>query len=1196
MNIFLVSNPKHASTEESLLTNSGGSPKTEDGSTNSFEAALGASSPTTPRSPILAAKKGDGKNAAFTPTLSKGNLAATPRQHAATPAPQKHASVLLAKNESDGKNAVFTPTLSEGNLAAAPRQRTATTAPQTGTSRGAENSEPTDIGADVADGGDTGQEVVEEDSKTESDQRITRRVQLPVLEINQATAQLVIAELPKVEISLIPIVPVSGSGKESLQAEASQDRLIDGINSSGQNDRSHPEVIAPENLPQLGSAFESDLLKSSEAREPRLSTIQLPEPRTVRNDFATDRPISPKADAATAQLRAEKTIDQVIKPSVELPVVQAGQPSSSTIQLSEAKTVRNDLGTDRPISPKASAATAQLRAEKTIDQVIKPSVELPVVQAGQPSLKTSQMRAGQTIEPSSNFDVGQAGQPTPTATNYPEAAVVTSNAVAEQSLLTKAHSTVAQFGNQKLADQAIKPATAEAAVEVPSTSEESQVPEPRSAVENSSIPDRNNLASAPLDRKTILHKSNPDSLEQPAGIPEAPVEVVKSASPKRVNLPLSNPSRPSRTAESPMAEALRRSPVMQSVAQFGIAARQAAILDGRPVGSTIPSEAQVDALSSGILQTGVLGDERSNQRGQPLGNSPVLTRNTHLSSQNSTQRSSKNFSPSVDRSSFSAIPSVQDAAKAEIKRTTSVSLSPSIIAPEVKTEIVPLATQDRSAVADASSQNIGYQRQVASSIPRRSSQELGNPNSASEPSRQALSQTDSSSAIAKEVVASPGILAEVQSRTGIPLTEPKPSEVSDSGKKLRELPQLSSKPETVITKGESKPGELKVGIQTKADSVNQSSMTSTSVHGPTILQSAEPLTPSNLKLAEQPNRDLNPALERPLTGPDAGESRSSEDAQFGSSDRGKDESAMDAPSETVVGAQESKDYSSATRRNVDSGIESTEVSSVSMRAHLLERQAAVSKSHSSRGGTVDAEQGSAMALRANSETGIEMLGKNVPSVGNIDSALRPYEPTLSSAGSRLVMPELISQRVQDASAFYNLSSNNEGQKVSEPGAMEFGESVRVAAAKLVDHVWSAVEKFHATSQQDWVVSIRPDRETHLNLKLKLQDNQVHVHATLESGNWGAVAPHWPELQAVLAERGIQLKPLEAGSGQNSLPQQQLNQFGSGGNEHRQTTADRAYAREFLDLTRDLARPSAEPQKTATTRTSSRPNQVLETWA
>ena len=1104
MNIFLVSNPKHASTEGSLLTSSGGSPKTEDGSTSSFEAALGASSPTTPRIPVVVAKRNDDKNAASTPTLAKGNLATTPRQRSTTPAPQKDDSVLVAK-KGDGKNATLPPTLSKGNLAAAPRQRAATTAPQTGTSGELENSELTDVSADVADGGDTGQDLVDEDSNTESDQRITRRVQLPVLELSQAAAQLVIAELPKVEISLIPIVPVSGSGKENLQTEASQDSVIGGINSSGQNNRSHPEVIARENLPQLGSAFESDLLKSSEAGEPRSSTIQLPEPRTLRND----------------------------------------------------------LGDDRPIFQKANAATAQLRAEKTMDQVIKPSVEFPVVQAGQPSLKTSQKLAGQTIEPSSNFEVGEAGQPNLTATNYPEPAVVSSNTVAGQSLPTKA---------------------------------ESQVPEPPSAVENNSIPDTNNLASAPLDKKTIIHKSNPDSLKQPAGIPEAAVEVVKPASPKRVNLPLPNPSRPSRTAESPMAEALRRSPVMQSVAQFGIAARQAAILDGRPIGSTIPSEAQVDALSSGILQTGVLGDERSNQRGQQLGNSPVFTGNTQSSSQNPTERSSKNFSPSVDRSNLPATPSVDDAAKADVKRTTSVGSSPSTIAPEVKAEIGPLATQNRAAGADASSQNIRYQRQVASSIPRRSSQELGNPNPASEPSRQTLSQTDSSSAIAKEVGASPGILAEVQSRTGIPLMEPKAPEVSDSGKKLRGLSQLLSKPETVITKGESKPGELKVGIQTKADSVNQSSVSSTSVLGPTILQSAEPLTPSNLKLAEQPNRDLNPAFERPPTGPDAGESRSSEDAQFGSSDRSKDESAMDAPSETVLEAQESNDFSSAIRRNVDSGVESTEVSSPSMRAHSLERQAALPKLHSSRGGTVDAEQGSAMALRANSETGIEMLGKNVPSFGSIDSALRPYEPILSSAGSRLVKPELVSQRVQDASAFYNLSSNNEGQKVSEPGAMEFGESVRVTATKLADHVWSAVEKFHATSHQDWVVSIRPDQETHLNLKLKLQDNQVHVHATLESGNWGAVAPHWPELQAVLAERGIQLKPLEAGSGQNSLPQQQLNQFGSGGNEHRQTTADRAYAREFLDVTRDLARPSAEPKKTATTRTSSRPNQVLETWA
>jgi hypothetical protein len=98
-------------------------------------------------------------------------------------------------------------------------------------------------------------------------------------------------------------------------------------------------------------------------------------------------------------------------------------------------------------------------------------------------------------------------------------------------------------------------------------------------------------------------------------------------------------------------------------------------------------------------------------------------------------------------------------------------------------------------------------------------------------------------------------------------------------------------------------------------------------------------------------------------------------------------------------------------------------------------------------------------------------------------------------------------------------------------------------ARLVERIWSAIETFRSAGSNDWVVRIRPDQETELNLRLKMQENQLVIHAKLENGNWDALAPSWRDLQAHLANRGVQLQPLES-SGDRSAWSQNFNPMNS----------------------------------------------------
>ena len=161
------------------------------------------------------------------------------------------------------------------------------------------------------------------------------------------------------------------------------------------------------------------------------------------------------------------------------------------------------------------------------------------------------------------------------------------------------------------------------------------------------------------------------------------------------------------------------------------------------------------------------------------------------------------------------------------------------------------------------------------------------------------------------------------------------------------------------------------------------------------------------------------------------------------------------------------------------------------------------------------------------------------------------------------------------------------------------ESSGAAPSRLSDQVWSAVESFRAQGARDWTVRIRPDHDTELNLRMRLQGNQLVVHAQLEAGRHELISSRWNELQFILADRGVQLQPLESGAG-NGQPHNQnqhgSSQFGSNGFERRESFEQQQADAEFIS--RAASVPSnqvLEAVKTSNEKTKVSQNR-LETWA
>jgi hypothetical protein len=72
---------------------------------------------------------------------------------------------------------------------------------------------------------------------------------------------------------------------------------------------------------------------------------------------------------------------------------------------------------------------------------------------------------------------------------------------------------------------------------------------------------------------------------------------------------------------------------------------------------------------------------------------------------------------------------------------------------------------------------------------------------------------------------------------------------------------------------------------------------------------------------------------------------------------------------------------------------------------------------------------------------------------------------------------------------------------------------------------AAVVRLHRTGEDEYQISIQPDPDTEIRLRVSLHGNSTEIHAELRRGDGGALAGHWQELQERLSHQGISLAPL-----------------------------------------------------------------------
>ena len=182
-------------------------------------------------------------------------------------------------------------------------------------------------------------------------------------------------------------------------------------------------------------------------------------------------------------------------------------------------------------------------------------------------------------------------------------------------------------------------------------------------------------------------------------------------------------------------------------------------------------------------------------------------------------------------------------------------------------------------------------------------------------------------------------------------------------------------------------------------------------------------------------------------------------------------------------------------------------------------------------GTVAAQRDEDMAHTASNESYGRLIGKNIPDSAKNDSLLGA-----GRAGVPIMEPgSSATRRGTEFSGVpgVQIGAVAQSMEFSElKGADGAGEVDGVPGSKLSGQVWSAVESFRAQGARDWVVRIRPDQDTSMELRMRMHGDQLVIHARLESGRAEMMLPRWTELQGILADRGIQLQGLESGKGHN----------------------------------------------------------------
>lgn len=238
-------------------------------------------------------------------------------------------------------------------------------------------------------------------------------------------------------------------------------------------------------------------------------------------------------------------------------------------------------------------------------------------------------------------------------------------------------------------------------------------------------------------------------------------------------------------------------------------------------------------------------------------------------------------------------------------------------------------------------------------------------------------------------------------------------------------------------------------------------------------------------------------------------------------------------------------------------------------------------------GTGDAQQASDMAVSAKFNSESEASGKNLPVGSRIDSAATVRGQDLPPVASERNSVE----SVQGSLLLVAGQGSSRGFIRGAESSHALVEGRSSLNQNLTEGMWTAVESFRSQGGEDWVVRLRPDSENAVQLRMKLQDNQLVIHAKLESGNVDLVAAKWNELQSVLGERGIQLKPLETDFGNlNGNQYQGTSGFASNDQESRNARTDQMPWPESERPTFPHGKTKPESKEPR------RPNQMLETWA
>ena len=144
--------------------------------------------------------------------------------------------------------------------------------------------------------------------------------------------------------------------------------------------------------------------------------------------------------------------------------------------------------------------------------------------------------------------------------------------------------------------------------------------------------------------------------------------------------------------------------------------------------------------------------------------------------------------------------------------------------------------------------------------------------------------------------------------------------------------------------------------------------------------------------------------------------------------------------------------------------------------------------------------------------------------------------------------------------------------------------------RISDIICREVRMFKRAADDLVEVVLTPDAKTQISLRLQWRDGQVAAQARCDLGNYQALTTQWPQLQATLASRGVQLSHL------SERPQTGFTDFFSHPNFAQSQGGDRRPHESGCSSERS---PSASPNRPTTppvVKRVNRTNPLLEPWA